>query len=297
MQHRGHIIVIGNAKGGSGKSTTAMHVITRLLAIGHRVAAIDLDGRQQSLGRYIENRQVLVEKRGVKLAVPAIHVIAPSDDAARTYADLCATLEGVLPTHDFVVLDCPGSDNAAARLAHSFADTLLTPVNDSFVDVDLLAYINADTYEMIEPSWYSEMIWDMRKKRFIKDGHRIDWVVMRNRLSHSEARNKRHVGQVLDALAPRLAFRHVHGLGERVIFRELFLKGLTLSDLRTPGLGVELTMNHVAAHQEVRDLVQALRLPKPRAADTEADVAADTGDTDAPASYAAALNTEIQSSL
>lgn len=263
---RAAIVVVGNAKGGSGKSTTAMHVIVRLLSLGHRVAAIDLDGRQQTLGRYIENRATWAATRALALPMPTVRIIAPDEDNAHSYQSLCDALETLLPSHDFVVIDCPGSDNFLARLGHSFADTLLTPLNDSFIDIDLLGRIDADTYRVIEPSWYSEMIWEQRKKRFLKDGHRIDWVVMRNRLAHTEARNKRHVGQVLDRLAPTLGFRQVQGLGERVIFRELFLKGLTLSDLRIKDIGVALTMTHVAAHQEVRDMVQALHLRAPKAA-------------------------------
>jgi chromosome partitioning protein len=267
MGSRAHIIVVGNAKGGSGKSTTAMHVVTRLLALGRRVACIDLDSRQQSLARYIENRAAFCRARDLHLPMPELAVAPqcariPRDASERdTYDSVCATLEDQSARHDVVVLDCPGSDTFAARLGHTLADTLLTPLNDSFVDVDLLARIDPDNHRIVSPSWYSEMIWEARKRRFLSDRHRIDWVVMRNRLAHTAARNKRHVHGVLASLAPRIGFRLIPGLGERVIFRELFLKGLTLSDLRTKGCGVELTMNHVAAHQEVKELVELLHLP------------------------------------
>jgi chromosome partitioning protein len=164
-------------------------------------------------------------------------------------------------TNDFVIIDCPGSDTFLARLGHGVADTLVTPMNDSFVDVDLLARVDPETYEVRSPSWYSEMIWEARKRRYLTDRHAIDWVVLRNRLSHTEARNKRHVNAVLTTLAPRIGFRHIPGLGERVIFRELFLRGLTLSDLKVANNGVQMTMTHVAAHQEIKSMVAALRLP------------------------------------
>lgn len=261
---RAQIIVVGNAKGGSGKSTTAMHVITRLMAMGKKVAAIDLDAPQQTLGRYVQNRQQFAATKAIALPVPEFCVVPRGDASEKAvYTQLCGALEDFLPRHDVVVVDCPGSDNFAARLGHSFADTLLTPINDSFIDVDLLAQVDAQTFRIVAPGWYSEMVWEQRKRRFLKDGYRIDWVVMRNRLTHVEARNKRRVADVLTALAPRIGFRHVHGLGERVIYRELFLRGLTLSDLRTPGIDVPLTMTHVAAHQEVRDLVTALLCPRP----------------------------------
>lgn len=267
---RAHVIVLGNSKGGSGKSTTAMHIITRLLNMGFAVAALDIDGRQSTLGRYIENRHLFCEERGITLPTPTLKILVDSpqgtikDAYDDDHARFCAALEELIHTHHFVVIDCPGNDSFMSRVAHSCADTLITPLNDSFVDVDVLARVDPNTYAVLAPSWYSEMVWEQRKKRYLKDQQSIDWVVVRNRVSHIDARNKRHVQQVLDALAPRIGFRHAAGLGERVIFRELFLRGLTLSDLKTKGLGLEITMAHVAANQEVRDLIHALRLPRLR---------------------------------
>lgn len=265
---RGHVLVLGNAKGGSGKSTTAMHIITRLLATHHKVGAIDLDGQQQTFGRYMENRANFSEAHKLNLPMPALRTIVEPRLKDRTaseqqiYTQFCSALEALSTTCDCVVIDCPGSDNFTARLGHQVADTLLTPINDSFIDIDLLARVHPETFVVQKPSWYSEMVWDLRKRRFLKDRHKIDWVVMRNRLSHTDARNKRHVGQVLQKLAPKFNFRLAPGFGERVIFRELFLKGLTLSDLRLYKTGVPMTMNHVAAHQEVKSLMSLLQLHK-----------------------------------
>ena len=265
--HGAHVIVLGNAKGGSGKSTTAMHIVARLLAMGHSVGAIDLDGRQQTLGRYIENRQQLAQKRGVQLPLPALCVINPSTatDLQTACAEEQERLSQSLATleHcDFVVLDCPGADTFLTRIGHAVADTLVTPLNDSFIDLDLLARVDPDSYKITKPSWYSEMVWEMRKRRYLQDKKRTDWVVIRNRLLHTDTRNKRHMQGVLDKLGPRIGFRHAPGLSDRVIFRELFLRGLTLSDLRLKNLGVELTMSHITAHQELRDLVASLGLPR-----------------------------------
>ena len=262
-----YVIVLGNSKGGSGKSTTGMHIITRLLNLGFQVGAIDLDGRQRTLGRYAENRQELCESRKVTLPMPDLRILMESqqNSVKEAQADeqmrFVETLQSLRETNHFVVVDCPGNDNFLSRLAHAYADTLITPLNDSFIDVDLLARVNPNTYDIISPSWYSEMVWEQRKQRFLRDKKNIDWVVVRNRLSHTDARNKRHVQQVLEKLSQRIGFRHVCGFGERVIFRELFLKGLTLSDLRQKGLGVEVTMAHVAANQEVKALVSSLKLP------------------------------------
>lgn len=264
---RAHIIVVGNAKGGSGKSTTAMHVAVSLLSMGFRVGAIDLDGKQQTLGRYIENRGKYLTKHSISLPMPDVRVIPPSehksmDDAQSDERErFVKALQELVYENEFVVIDCPGADSFIAKLGHSFADTLLTPMNDSFIDLDLLATVEPDSYEVQKPSWYSEMVWEQRKRRALIDQHQIDWVVMRNRLSHTDAHNKRHIEAVLGKLAGRISFRQAAGFGERVIFRELFLKGLTMLDLKSDRVGVKMTMSHVAARQELRHLIKCLNLP------------------------------------
>src|SRR3546814_3142529 len=64
-------------------------------------------------------------------------------------------------------------------------------MNDSFVDFDLIGQVDPDSYKVTRPSFYSELIWDARKVRAKSDGSTIDWVVLRNRLQHIEARNMR----------------------------------------------------------------------------------------------------------
>lgn len=265
------IIVLGNEKGGSGKSTTAMHILIGLLLEGGRVAAIDLDGRQRTLSRYLENRRDYVARHGLSLPVPPHAVIAPSKAESRAAAETeeAAAFDQAIadfaPQHDFIVVDCPGSDTFLARRGHSRADLLITPVNDSFVDVDLLATVDPDSRKIVRPSRYAEMVWEQRKARFALDRQSVDWVVIRNRLSSLDARNKRHVGQVLQALEKRIGFRFLPGLSERVIFRELFLSGLTLMDLHRAGLGrgEGFGMAHAAARQEMRSLLLGLGLIVP----------------------------------
>ncbi|MZR21611.1 AAA family ATPase [Sneathiella chungangensis] len=264
---RAHIIVVGNAKGGSGKSTTAMHIIISLLTMGFKVGAIDLDGKQKTLGRYIENRQSYISKKKLQLAMPTLRVIEPSPkknmDEAQSdeRARFVAALQELVYENNFVVVDCPGADSFISKLGHSFADTLLTPMNDSFIDLDLLATVNGSSLEVEKPSWYSEMVWEQRKRRALIDNHKIDWVVMRNRLSHTDAHNKRHIEKILSKLASRISFRAAPGFGERVVFRELFLKGLTMLDLNKKGVGVKMSMSHVAARHELRHLIKSLNLP------------------------------------
>lgn len=265
-QRHAHVIVLGNEKGGSGKSTTAMHIIVALLKLGKRVGAIDLDGRQRSLTRYLENRADWCEKRGIELEFPKSYVIERSKQDARQFAeeeekDLFNSVMEELRNFDFVVIDSPGSDTHLSRLGHAIADTLVTPMNDSFVDFDLLAEVNPETLEVMSPSLYAELVWDSRKNRALTDRASIDWVVMRNRISSLDARNKRRVGEVLEALSPRIGFRIAPGFGERVVFRELFPMGQTLLDLGQANSEIKMSMSHLAARQEVRDLLVSLQLP------------------------------------
>jgi chromosome partitioning protein len=263
---RAHTIVIGNEKGGTGKTTTAMHIVVSLLRMGFSVTAIDLDNRQQTFARYIENRQSFIRRSGKPLPVPEIHVVqrakspqGPADEVAR----LAEILADARANSDFVVIDTPGSDTELSRRGHAAADTLLTPMNDSFLDFDLLAKCDPENIETGSPSLYSEFVWDCRKRRLIanRENPSIEWVVMRNRVSALDARNKRKVAAAIERVSARIGCRVAAGLSERVIFRELFPLGLTVLDLPVPGLAIPLTMSHIAARQEVRTLLLALRLP------------------------------------
>lgn len=249
-----HLIVFANEKGGTGKSTTAVHVAVALAAAGRRVAALDLDHRQRTLDRYLENRAATMRRRGLDLPQP-VFTVNDGASEARFIADVERLAEGA----DFLVIDTPGRDDPMARIAARMADTLVTPMNDSFVDFDLIGQVDPESYKVARPSFYSELIWDTRKQRAKVDGATIDWVVLRNRLQHIEARNMRRVGEALGQLARRVGFRLIPGLGERVIYRELFPSGLTLLDMAAM---TDVGLAHVAARQELRELVSGLQLPE-----------------------------------
>lgn len=260
-----HIIVVGNEKGGSGKSTASMHLTVALLRAGFDVAAIDLDLRQRTLLRYLQNRAAWSAKIGKNLPSPKIAEIdaegpvpTDTDELNDLFEDALARFAGA----DFIIIDGPGSDTPLSRLAHAHADTILTPMNDSFIDFDLLAQIDPTSESLLGPSVYSEMVWAARKQRARAGVSRgIDWIVMRNRLASVNARNKRRVGKRLDELSKRIGFRVAPGLGDRVIYRELFPFGLTMLDLAEVKAPVKLTMSHVAARQELRNLIRSLNLP------------------------------------
>jgi chromosome partitioning protein len=262
-----HVVVVGNEKGGAGKSTVAMHLTVALLKMGMPVGAIDLDLRQRTFSRYLDNRSRYAATKGIALPMPEIGLIHASTNRNLDQAEnedlslFDATLSRLTRTCKFIVIDAPGGDTFLSRRAHVAADTLITPLNDSFVDFDLLGDVNADTLEVTQPSFYSEMVWECRKKKAAATRRPLDWIVMRNRMSPLDARNKQAVGDALKSLANRIGFRMAPGLSERVIFRQLFPYGLTLLDLAEDGGQVAFTMSHVAARQELRDLLIVLKLP------------------------------------
>lgn len=263
---KAHVIVLGNEKGGSGKTTTGMHLIVALLRLGFKVGSIDIDSRQRSLSRYLENRRQTMLKEGVNLPQPHHIVVqkSPFPILQEAQADECErylkALERVSEANDFVVIDSPGSDTYLSRVAHAYADTVITPINDSFVDLDVLATVDGQTMKIVKPSIYSEMMWEQKLQRAKRDGGSIEWIVMRNRLSNIDAKNKRFMTQVTGDLSRRIGFRVAPGFSERVIFREMFLQGLTVLDIMETSAKGGISLSHVAARQEVRDLLRTLQI-------------------------------------
>ncbi len=263
---KAHIIIVGNEKGGCGKTTTTMHLIVSLLRLGFSVGCIDLDSRQRSLTRYVENRRQTIAKEGTSLPIPRHAVVnkSPFDSQEEAKVDerdrFAQSLSTMYGSCDFVVIDTPGNDTYLSRLAHSFADTIITPINDSFVDLDVLASVDGRTLEIIKPSIYSEIVWEQKLQRAKRDGGSIDWIVMRNRLSNIDAKNKRFMAKVTKELSRRIGFRAAPGFSERVIFRELFLQGLTVLDVMDADSNIKVSMSHIAARQEVRELLKTLNI-------------------------------------
>lgn len=251
-----HRIVFANEKGGTGKSTTAVHVAVALAYRGANVVGIDLDSRQRTFHRYCENRAETQARRNIALPGPAFAVFE-GDDPQALDAEARRLGEGM----DFILFDTPGRDDPLARHVAADADTLVTPMNDSFVDFDLIGQVDAESFKVRRLSFYAELIWEARLRRSratIEDQRpEMDWVVVRNRTGHTDARNQRRIEQALTELSKRVGFRPVHGLSERVIFRELFPSGLTLLDKGQLG---ELGTSHLVARQELRALVASLNL-------------------------------------
>lgn len=257
MSYGPHRIVFANEKGGTGKSTTAVHTAIALASQGVRVAAIDLDSRQRTLHRYFENRAETAQRRQIDLPMARFAVFQGDS------VDALDALSGEMAAEaDVLIFDTPGRDDPLARHVATRADTLVTPLNDSFVDFDLIGQVDAETFRVRRLSFYAELIWEARKKRAmatIRDARReMDWVVVRNRTGYTEARNQRRIDQALVELSRRVGFRIASGLSERVIYRELFPSGLTLLDKGHLG---ELGTSHLVARQELRTLIAGLNLP------------------------------------
>jgi chromosome partitioning protein len=266
-----HVIVVGNHKGGSGKSTVAMHIIVALLKSGRRVASFDLDVRQRSLTRYIDNRREWAQQNGQSLELPEHRSLSPPVvvggriDLTGDRIGFCAALGAVQHDFDHVVIDTPGGADHLSLLAHGMADTLVTPINDSFVDLDVIAAVSAGGDAPCGPSWYAQNVAAAMASRGRVCGKSTDWIVMRNRQLPTGSRNHQQVAEVLEILAPRLGFRIAAGLCERVVYREFFPFGLTALDpLEGRLLGVSPSVSHVMARMEVRQLVDALVLPAGR---------------------------------
>jgi chromosome partitioning protein len=251
------VIVIGNEKGGAGKSTIAIHTAVALLHGGARVAALDLDLRQQSMAHFFANRRAWLSANRADAPVPLEFSVPAGEDAVPRFEEAFAEASAQA---DFILIDTPGSDTAVSRTAHAKADLIVTPMNDSFVDFDMLGVVDPVTLDLKRHSLYAETVWECRKQRAAIDRKMIDWVVLRNRLAPTEARNRRRLDERVQALSRKVGFRVGPGLRDRVIYRELFPFGLTIADLSPAIRPVAMSLQHVAARQELRALMSALGL-------------------------------------
>ncbi len=260
-----YVLVIGSEKGGTGKSTTAIHLSVALMKLGFRVGTIDLDARQGTFSAFFRNRSAQAEQSGRALELPRHRAVERStaEDRVAAEADEAGRLQDALDDLadcHFIIIDTPGSDSYLCRQGHNRADTLVTPLNDSFLDIEVLARINRERREVEGPSVYSQLVWEQNNQRVVAGRPPLDWVVLRNRLAHIEARNMREISALLSLLAKRIGFRVAPGISERVIFRELFLKGLTVLDLPDEANGRTEPSSHASARREIQELLQAIGL-------------------------------------
>lgn len=247
------IIVFANEKGGTGKSTLAMHTIVALLRAGKKVASFDLDARQGSLTRYIENRKNFAQEKNVALPVPE-HTCW-TEEVAKIYT-LRGQVDKIINSVDAIVMDTPGAHTELGQQAMVLATHLVTPLNDSLLDLDVLASVDGETLRIKGPSHFAQTVWEMRQQRMMERKPPISWVVVRNRLLYNKSRNSQNMSILLNALARRIHFALAGGISERVVFRELFLKGLTLLDFRENNVRLSHTVSSNTARQELEVLLK-----------------------------------------
>ena len=265
---RRKVVVIGNEKGGTGKSTTALHLAVAALYQGYRVGTLDLDSRQATLSRYLGNREryaAMAQSLPQPLPLPHSLRIEEPDGGDITAVEIAArrAIEAALAKFaacDVVFVDTPGSPTVLSRIGHEYANVLVTPVNDSLLDIDVLAEIDPINRKIIAPCHYCRMAWEYGNQRIIDGLAPLDWVVIRNRLPHIHSRNREDIDQILSKLANRIGFRLAPGLGERVIFRELFLNGLTVLDLPIVDEDRHLSATQQSAGREISALLDALNV-------------------------------------
>lgn len=254
------VIAVGNEKGGTGKSTIAMHLVVALLKLGYRIGSIDLDGRQATLTHYVENRRRYRASHNEAIAMPLHRRIVPSQAGSRDAAvrqDRMRLGQALEEASDcqVIVMDTPGNDTRLSRLAHANADMVITPLNDTFLDLDVLAEVDRDERQVLGPSLYCDMVVEQNDRRLLSAREPIHWIVMRNRVTHVDSNSKREIIGLLKQLSGRLGFQLVTGFGERVVFHELFLSGLTLLDLPDEPVRDRNYASHLRACEEFRELL------------------------------------------
>jgi chromosome partitioning protein len=264
-----HVIVVGNEKGGTGKSTLSIHISIALLKAGFRVATIDLDTRQRTLTRFFENRRSWAKSAQWDVELPYHHALDRGnsdnvrDNETMEFGAFAAAVAEVEHSYEFVVIDTPASDSYLMRLAHSLADTLISPVNDSFIDVDVFSRVHHDKTQRGQVAHYADLVLEARRKRRLVDHGLIDWVLVRNRMSSIQSNNARQIALSLSRMAMELQFRPAEGLHDRVIFRELFPIGLTALDpIEEAMRNGSLSSSHLSARDEIGSLLSSLQLPE-----------------------------------
>ncbi|MFK8039792.1 MAG: division plane positioning ATPase MipZ [Rickettsiaceae bacterium] len=251
-----YIFIVGNEKGGVGKTTCSIHLITYLLNEGYKVTSIDTDSRQASLTKYIQNRQEYNQRYNANPVSCPNHAHIECKDEQMQMSKLLDAIQTTGFNSDYIVIDTPGNYSSLSKLAHSYADTVITPINDSLLDIDVIANIDPENHSIISPSIYSQMLWEQKLERMKRDQKPIEWILLRNRLSNIHAKNKQIVSQILEKLSKRIGFKVAPAFSERVIFKELFLQGLTLADLPNANTNKPFSISHVAARQELRDFIE-----------------------------------------
>ncbi|MFI3242443.1 MAG: division plane positioning ATPase MipZ [Alphaproteobacteria bacterium] len=253
---KSHVIVISNEKGGVGKSSISMHLSVKLLQEGFSVATLDFDGAQASLTKYIENRKTFCDLRSIDLPMPTHFKFAPKEQKDAHIAEISFLVEELSKKFDAIIIDTPGGRNYLFDLAHSFADTLITPISDSLIDLSSLADIDYLTGKIKSAGHYASFVWDVKKEKAKRGENYLNWIVVGNKISSYNSNNKKKVFALLEKVSKQYGFRYLEGMKDRTIYKELFLQGLTVLDFSNSTLKQKMSVSHLAAKREVRAIAE-----------------------------------------
>ena len=208
-----HVIVVGNEKGGAGKSTISIHLTVALLEGGlqgrlhrSRHAPADADAvlrKSPFLVAATRDWPIELPLHCAMRARRNATTSAPTRRwSSRMFADAIGAVEH---EYEFVVIDTPASDSYLMRLAHSLADTLVSPLNDSYVDIDVFSRVQHDRTQRGAVSQYADLVMQARRKRRLVDNGVIDWVMVRNRIASIASNNARQIAVSIARLSHGIA--------------------------------------------------------------------------------------------
>ena len=260
-EKKAHIITVSNEKGGTGKSTVSMHLAVILMQEGFKVAVVDMDGRQGTLSHYVNNRKQFAAKNNINLIIPQLVTVSPRENTAENaehIMEIEMVIDELSKRYDAIIIDTPGGKNYLFEEAHLLADTLITPISDSLIDLNVMAEIDKDNPQKHKAGHYAQFVWDVKKKLAQRGKPLLNWIVVGNKISPLNSKNKTMFFEQLEMLSKLYGFRMAGGIKDRVIFKELFLQGLTVLDLNTAALKGRLTMSHLAAKQEIKNLAESI---------------------------------------
>lgn len=240
------IILFANEKGGVGKTTLVFNTAIDLCNRGYRVLAIDLDFRQRSLARAIENRMASNRCLGLDLPVPKVCVLQQPSGPM-----LVQELNRLGSDRDVILIDAPGHDSPVARRAMALAQTIVTPINPSFFDLDVLGHFDPVSLKFRKPGPFAQAILDIRAEQMRRNLLPARWIIAKNRIRGAERSHNKRIEPMLAQLSDQLGLTIAEGLTERVAYRSLLQYGFTISDIkRVPQL----------AHMQIRNVKEISRL-------------------------------------
>jgi chromosome partitioning protein len=224
------IVVVGSIKGGTGKSTIALHLATLAMQENYDVYTYDMDFPQFSFERFFRNR------KNSNLPVWKRHL---------SFKDFTQIPD--MNEEGLHIIDTPGRYDQDLINIHKRADVIITPVNDSFIDIDTLMEVDRERWGKLGS--YYELIFENKKNK--PDSL---WLVVRSRSSTLNSLHKKDMESRLEDLSRKLDFKLLQGLKERTIFRELFAKGQTVFDLKN-----KLAISQLAAKMEIKLLFKEIK--------------------------------------